>query len=253
MRVGTSSDNVMAMTDTETNEVKRLTDTIEGWLTDKEGKYLYNLAKSCAGRGVIVEIGSWKGKSTIWLGTGSKKGGRIKIYAVDPHTGFPEHKNDHASVSTFPEFQRNLRNARVDDIVIPIVQTSAKAAKNFQYPVELIFIDGAHEYDLVRSDFDHWFPKVVNGGMMVFDDTTSAHWHGPKKVVEELVYKSRKFRNVRLVHKMTVAEKVEQNSAWDRIKNRKALLMKHMYERASGVPLPKPIKMIGDRMMDTVQ
>ena len=55
MRVGTRSDNVMAMTDTETNEVKRLTDTIEGWLTDKEGKYLYNLAKSCAGRGVIVE------------------------------------------------------------------------------------------------------------------------------------------------------------------------------------------------------
>ncbi|WP_455277747.1 hypothetical protein [[Eubacterium] cellulosolvens] len=58
----------------EKGRIKKLTDKVEGWLTDKEGELLYKLAKQCTGKGVIVEIGSWKGKSTIWLGMGSKNG-----------------------------------------------------------------------------------------------------------------------------------------------------------------------------------
>ena len=57
----------------EIDEIKKLVDKVDGWLTYKEGELLYNLAKNCTGEGVIVEIGSWQGKSTIWLGRGSKK------------------------------------------------------------------------------------------------------------------------------------------------------------------------------------
>lgn len=53
-------------------EIKKLVERVDGWLTHGEGGLLYNLAKNCKGNGVIVEIGSWKGKSTIWLGAGSK-------------------------------------------------------------------------------------------------------------------------------------------------------------------------------------
>ena len=61
------------------DEIRKLAEQAEGFLTDKEGELLYQLAKSCTGRGVIVEIGSWKGRSTIWLGHGSKAGKQVKI------------------------------------------------------------------------------------------------------------------------------------------------------------------------------
>src|SRR5665647_2930672 len=61
---------------------KRSDDSAEGWLLDAEGPLLYSLALNCVGRGAVVEIGSWKGRSTIYLGKGSKAGSNITIYAV---------------------------------------------------------------------------------------------------------------------------------------------------------------------------
>lgn len=87
-------------------------------------------------------------------------GNKTKVYAIDPRT-----------CCTFPEFQENIRKAKVDDIVTPLVMTSKEAAQNFQQPVELIFIDGSHKYGLVKLDFDLWFLKLVEGGIMVFHDT----------------------------------------------------------------------------------
>src|SRR5712691_13572252 len=65
--------------------VKPLIADVPGWLTDEEGEALYDLARACTGKGVIVEIGSWVGKSTICLGRGSLAGASVPIYAVDPH------------------------------------------------------------------------------------------------------------------------------------------------------------------------
>src|SRR3989337_2786998 len=100
----------------EIAEIKELVDKVDGWLTDKEGELLYNLAKNCTGEGVIVEIGSWQGKSTIWLGRGSKKGNNITIYAIDPHTGASEQKERYGNVWTFEEFKKNIKDTKVDDI-----------------------------------------------------------------------------------------------------------------------------------------
>ena len=47
---------------------RALADAAGGWLNEAEGLLLYRLARNCSGKGVIVEIGSWKGRSTIWLG-----------------------------------------------------------------------------------------------------------------------------------------------------------------------------------------
>ena len=221
----------------EIDEIKKLVDKVDGWLTYKEGELLYNLAKNCTGEGVIVEIGSWQGKSTIWLGRGSKKGNNVKIYAIDPHTGASEQKERYGKVWTFEEFKKNIKNAKVDDITIPIVKPSEEAAKDLNEPVELVFIDGAHEYELVKLDFELWFPKVINGGIMAFHDTRGRR--GPAKVVEELVYKSKSFRNVRFVDTITFAEKVRQNSMVDRITNRYILLLKKLYRFARKLHLIK--------------
>ena len=75
--------------------------------------FLYEAVKKCAGRGVIVEIGSWKGKSTVSLGLGSRERNKIKIYAIDPHTGSPDHIASHAGekIWTFDEFKKNMEKA----------------------------------------------------------------------------------------------------------------------------------------------
>ncbi len=234
-----------------TEDVRKLSKEIDGWLTDSEGELLFRLAKNCRGPGTIVEIGSWKGKSTVWLGCGSKSGNKVKIYAVDPHTGSSEHQKMYGKVWTFEEFKKNILKAEVDDIVVPLVRTSEDAARNFHEPVELIFIDGAHEYEYVKLDFDTWFPLVIDGGMMAFHDSTSAQ--GPKRVVADLVYKSRRFRNVRLVDSITVAQKVKQNTIKDRIRNRYILFLKNIYDFAGKLHPPKPIVIIGKKIMRMLQ
>ncbi|MCS6951010.1 MAG: class I SAM-dependent methyltransferase, partial [bacterium] len=75
-------------------ELLALTEKVEGWLTVEEGELLYQLARACKGKGVIVEIGSFKGKSTIWLAKGSLAGAGVRVFAIDPHTGSEEHRQD---------------------------------------------------------------------------------------------------------------------------------------------------------------
>ena len=232
-------------------EIKKFVINLEGWLKDGEGEVLYYLAKNCKGNGVIVEIGSFKGKSTIWIGNGSKGGNKVKIYAIDPHTGSSEHQKENERINTFEEFKNNIKDAKVDDIIVPLVKTSEEAAKNFDKPIEFIFIDGAHEYEFVKLDFNLWFPKVVNGGIMAFHDTLG--WEGPKKVVADCVYKSIHFRNVKFINSTTFAQKVEQNSLKNRITNRYVLLLKNLYELAAKLHLPKPIIAIGKKMVKALQ
>ena len=242
----------------EIDEIKKLVSNVEGWLDDKEGELLYSLAKRCAGKGVIVEIGSFKGKSTIWLGKGSKSGKKVRIYAIDPHTGGSWYKRMRRHVWSLDDFEKNIRNAEVDDIIIPIVKTSEEAAQRFDHPIELIFIDGLHEYEHVKKDFTLWYPKVIDGGIMVFHDTVG--WPGPKKLVEEFLYKSKNFRNVRFVKSVTFAEKVKRNSVGDRLSNLKMLLLKRLYEHLtthSYVLLRKscllgPVRVVGEKLVGLV-
>jgi len=224
---------------------ERITKKIDGFLAIDEGKFLFECAKNCKGKGVIVEIGSWKGKSTIWLGKGSKAGKKVKIYAIDPHTGSPEHKKKHSSVWTFDEFKQNIKNAKIDDIILPIVKTSEAAAKTFKKPVEFIFIDGAHEYEMVKLDYDLWFPKLIDGGIIAFHDTV--HWKGPKKLMREIM-SSRYFKNIGFVHSLCYAEKTKQNSLKDRLRNKIILLKKDIYEVCSNLYLPGSIRKIGKKV-----
>lgn len=216
-------------TEEELEEIRGLAEKAGREISHEEGELLFNLAKNCTGRGVIVEIGSWKGASTIWLAKGSKRRSNIKVYSIDPHTGDPEHWKKYGKVWTFGEFKKNIKNAKVGDVVVPIVKTSEEAAKNFDEPVELIFIDGSHEYEDVKLDFELWFPKVVEGGVMIFHDTI-IYAKGPKKVTKEFVYKSKNFRNVGYVYTTTFAEKVKQNCVKDRLRSRCVLLSKELYE-----------------------
>jgi predicted O-methyltransferase YrrM len=227
--------------------VKPLIADVPGWLTDEEGEALYELARSCTGRGAIVEIGSWKGKSTICLGLGSRAGEGVRIYAIDPHTEY-----------RFGDFRANIERAGIADLVTPIASLSQAAADDFDEPIELLFVDGSHDYDLVLEDFEKWVPKVVDGGWVAFHDTT---WTpGPRKVVGQAVYRGRAFKDVRfVVGSLTVGRKVVGNSLPDRLRNRYVLTLKTVFWLGSSAlkkqrrVLPKPVERLGRRVLRAIQ
>ncbi len=237
-------------TDAYKAEIRHIKE-VEGWLTDAQGEFLYNAAKNCKGKGVIVEIGSWKGKSTIWLAKGSKAGGNVKIYAIDPHTGSSEHKR-YGEAETLKEFKENIKRANVEDIVVPVVKTSEDAERDWDgKPIELLWIDGAHEYEMVKLDFDSWSPHLIEGGTIAFHDTTD--WPGPKRVVKDKIYNSHNFTNVGFIDSLTYAQKVGANSLVDRLRNRWVLFVKGIYQLGQSLRLPKPIKKWAKKIGSHVQ
>ncbi len=227
--------------------VKPLIADVPGWLTDEEGEALYELAKGCSGRGVIVEIGSWKGKSTICLGLGSQAGSGVRIFAVDPHADY-----------RFGDFKENVERAGIAELVTPIASLSQPAADDFDEAIELLFVDGSHEYDLVLEDFEKWVPKVLDGGHVAFHDTT---WTaGPRKVVGQAVYRSRSFKDARfVVGSTTVARKVRRNTLADRLHNHYVLGVKTAFWLGSTAIkkqrrlLPEPVERLGRRMLRAIQ
>jgi predicted O-methyltransferase YrrM len=226
--------------------VKELIKDVPGWLSDEEGEALYELARQCTGRGVIVEIGSWKGKSTICLGLGSRAGKGVRIFAIDPHADYRH-----------GEFKDNIERAGIADLVTPLKGLSQAVAGGFDEPIELLFVDGSHEEDDVREDFEKWVPKVVEGGIVAFHDTT---WHdGVRKVVAEKIYGSRRFKDVRFViGSTTVARKVAENTAADRVHARRVQATKAVFGAVTSVLrkkrnwLPSPLERAGRRVFKLV-
>lgn len=221
----------------------------QGFLSEPEGMLLYRLARECRGR--IVEIGSWKGRSTIWLAFGSKDGAGNKVVAVDPHMSSPEMPQG----NSFRDFKDNLERAGVFSMVEPVVKTSEEAAKGFKGNAGLVFIDGDHSYGHAKQDFELWFPKVEEHGIMAFHDTMLVP--GPKKVVHDLVFNSRHFRNIGFVDSITFAEKIGKNSLRERLRNRRVLVLKDFFTLVSkaniSFGMPRCLKKIGKMLIGKMQ
>jgi predicted O-methyltransferase YrrM len=220
-------------------------DGVDGWLSDEESATLYSLAKRCTGRGVIVEIGSYKGRSTISLGLGTRAGASVPIYAIDPHRG-----------RSYEAFVANIARADLEDQVTQVRLPSQEAIGAIgDHPIELLFIDGSHKYDLVLQDFALFVPRVIEGGWVAMHDTIEAY-PGSKRVAEHLMYRSHNFAGVRFVpSSMTVGRKVAANTAADRARNRAAMAVKNTAELALPVRqrIPRPVHRAGRRLVSWLQ
>ena len=171
---------------------------------------LFNLAKNCISGGVIIEIGSWKGKSTVCLAAGSLSGPQITVYTIDIHTGSEEQRELYGKIWTYENLKSNIKKAGVSNIVKPIIGSSQQIAKKFTKPVGLLFIDGAHDYNSVRSDFKSWAPKLIPGGIIVFHDATNLN--GPKKVVKKNIIYSLHYTKINMIASIVHAQKSDKKS-----------------------------------------
>ena len=141
-------------------------DSVRGFLPDNEGRQLYEWAASVAPLGPIIEIGSYCGRSTIWLGQAALRHNTV-VYAVDHHRGSEEHQpgesyhdpalvDGSGAVDTFHEFRRNITESGVDSAVIPIVAASARLARFWRSGLAMVFIDGGHSLEAALTDYRAW-------------------------------------------------------------------------------------------------
>jgi predicted O-methyltransferase YrrM len=211
---------------------------LPGMLTYDEVDCLYRLGQMNHCSGVIVEIGSWQGKSTIALALGAAKAHHEKIYAIDPHAIQPE---EGYLEDTRSAFMANIRQAGVEGQVIPMIMTSKEAARDWRRSIRLLWIDGDHRYESVKQDFQLWEPFLVDGGIIALHDTIRKK--GPKKVLWENVFRSCRFQDIAIVDNITAARKVRKASLLATSRKWLTIVLRGIYigARKSRFPGSKPV------------
>lgn len=147
---------------------------IEGWRYRQDLALLYSLARDVPGNEAVLEIGSYRGLSTTALALGIRdRPTTTDLHAVDPHTG-DRQDLEQSGLGLKPseaEFRRNIDQAGVADLVTTHVMTSDELADRWDRPpLRVLFIDGWHSYDAVRSDIANFAPLVTASGVVLIDD-----------------------------------------------------------------------------------
>ncbi len=153
----------------------------EGFMPDDEGLALYEAGLAAAAFGPLLEIGTYCGKSAIYLGAAARAG-RSVLYTVDHHRGSEENQagwehHDERLVDprtgrmdTLPWFRRAMEDTGLEDVVIAVIGSSPTVAAHWGTPLGLLFVDGGHAFDAALADYVGWSRFVVPGGTLVFHD-----------------------------------------------------------------------------------
>ncbi|WBQ09339.1 class I SAM-dependent methyltransferase [Hyphomonadaceae bacterium ML37] len=157
--------------------------SIKGFLAPDEGGALYAraLEAAAAAPGPLMEIGSWCGRSSVYLGRAARDTGRV-LFAVDHHRGSEEHQPGEGyhdpdlfdaelgRVDTLPALRRSLALADLERWVIPMVGRSDVAGAAWSGPLAFVFIDGGHAMETALSDYRAWAGHVARGGLLAIHD-----------------------------------------------------------------------------------
>jgi predicted O-methyltransferase YrrM len=160
---------------------QNLLKNIKGFLDEDEGRRLYEIALEAGRMGPCLEIGSYCGKSTIYLGTACRETSTI-LFSIDHHRGSEEQKpgqeyfdselfdSQTGCIDTFKEFRKTIETADLEDTVVPMVCKSEVAARLWATPLSLVFIDGGHTYEAAFTDYNAWAGHIIPGGYLLIHD-----------------------------------------------------------------------------------
>ncbi|MFI7443730.1 class I SAM-dependent methyltransferase [Nonomuraea indica] len=153
----------------------------KGFMPPKEGLALFETALRYGARGPICEIGTYCGKSAIYLGAAARQAGSV-VVTVDHHRGseeiqpgWPHHDPSLVDPATgrmdsLPTFRATIAAAGLEDEVVAVVGASDRVARLWNTPLAMLFIDGGHSEEPVTRDYEGWAPHVMAGGALVFHD-----------------------------------------------------------------------------------
>lgn len=158
-------------------------ETIEGLLdSPAQERWLFRAARGLPEDSVIVEIGSFKGRSTSCLAFACAETGK-RVFAIDTFDG---NDVDFPQRAFLGDFLRTLEERGLCQYVTPVLGRSAEVASHWERPIHLLFIDGSHLFEDVVADFEGFFPHVVPGGIVGLHDVIPT-WPGPLRAWEEVV------------------------------------------------------------------
>jgi predicted O-methyltransferase YrrM len=178
--------------------LREIAEKAKGFMPPDEGLALYDAGLQGAALGPLLEIGSYCGKSAVYLGAAARERGTV-LFSIDHHRGSEEmgpawehHDPDVVDPATgrmdsLPFFRATIAEAGLDDVVIGIVSDSSSVARHMSTPLGLLFIDGAHSEAPAKADYESWAPRIVSGGVLaihdVFEDSADGG-QGPFRVYE---------------------------------------------------------------------
>jgi predicted O-methyltransferase YrrM len=164
---------------------ERYISRIDGWLSRDEAAFLFHSAKAVR-EGCIVEVGSYRGRSTTALGFGVNAGAQRPVYAFEPHEPFKGVLGGEFGPEDRGWFMRAMIGTGLYRHVRLVNLSSQFVAASWPMPVELLFIDADHRYAGVKRDFECWRGRLAGGALVVFDDAADPAG-GPGQLTRELV------------------------------------------------------------------
>lgn len=197
-------------------------ETVKGFLNPKEGKALYRLAADASNLGPCLEVGSYCGKSTVYIGSACKLMNNT-LFAVDHHRGSEEHQPGeeyHDSelfdarsqlMDSFHNFRSNMRRADLEECVVPVVAPSAVAARHWNTPLGMVFIDGGHSREAALTDYRCWTRHIVPGGFLAIHDIFPNPADGGQAPYEiyQLALASAQFELVEMVETLAILRRIQ--------------------------------------------
>jgi predicted O-methyltransferase YrrM len=170
-------------------ELRKAAEAAPGFMPADEGLALYDAAVSVGVDGPLVEIGSWLGKSTLYLAAAARAR-KTYVVTVDHHRGSEEHQPgweyhdaslvdpDVGRIDTLPGFRRTTALAGVEDVVVGVVAKSEVLASLWALPVGFLFLDGGHTDEAAQRDYACWSPHLARGGTLAIHDVFPDPAHG---------------------------------------------------------------------------
>ncbi len=198
----------------------------KGFMPADEGDALWVAAMDAAAavpNAPMLELGSYCGRSTIWLGDAAESAGRV-VFAVDHHRGSEENQAgwDHhdaevvdqriGQMDTLPFFRAAIHDAHLEATVIAVVGTSPAVASTWTTPLSMVFIDGGHGEEPARLDYEGWAPHVAVGGTLAIHDVFPDPADGGRPPYEQIfrpALESGRFRMVSSTGSLRVLRRVD--------------------------------------------
>ena len=152
-----------------------------GFMPPNEGMALYEAAMAVATDGPFLEVGSYCGKSAVYLGAAARLAGRV-LFALDHHRGSEENQMgwehhdpdlvdpDVNKIDTLGTFRRTIHDAGLEPTVVALVGDSTTVGSVWTIPLALLFIDGGHGHEPAHRDYETWAPHVAVGGTLLIHD-----------------------------------------------------------------------------------
>jgi predicted O-methyltransferase YrrM len=195
---------------------------VKGFLDPLEGEALYIHSKNATGAGPALEIGSYCGKSAVYIGSAAKKN-EEKLYSVDHHRGSEEQQpgeqyfdpdlvdDTGEGIDTLPYFLATISRSQLEGVVVPVVSTSEEAYADLRLKFSFIFIDGGHSEEAAQKDYKLWQNRLFVGGILAIHDVFPDPKDGgrPPFNIYKKALDSGQFKEIEAIKSLRILRKIK--------------------------------------------